>query len=365
MAESICIDGNEAIARGAICAGCRNFFGYPITPQSEIGEYMSRELPKIGGVFVQSESESAAIYMLYGGAMSGERAMTSTSSPGFSLMQEGVSYMAETEMPVVIADVMRVGPGIGTGGQHGQTDYRQVTKGGGHGAYHCLVLAPYSGQECFDYIQTAFYLADKYRITVIVLSDFIIGRMAEKVELRTLSFEALPEKVWALKGKDQKNGQHSTLFGGAFSYGGPHRYYQHMIEKYQQVADSEVRYETREVDDAELLLVAYGSSARIAEGAMDMARAEGLKVGLFRPITLWPFPEEALRQVAWQAGKVLVVEDSPGELVEDVRSVVQGKVPVDLLGIWARHIPLGPGFLQGGSGIIYPERVLQEVRKLL
>ena len=365
MAQTILMDGNEAIARGAICAGCNAFFGYPITPQSEIGEYMSRELPKVGGVFIQSESESAAVYMLFGGVLAGVRAMTSTSSPGFSLMQEGISWMAEDEMPAVLVDVMRAGPGIGTGGQQGQNDYRQLTKGGGHGAYRCIVLAPYSSQESFDLIQLAFHLADKYRITVLVASDFIIGRMAELVEIRTLPFESLPEKEWALKGKARKGGVHSTIFGGAFTYGGPQRFYPAMIEKYQRVIENEIRYEAYKTEDAEFLLVAYGSSARMAEEAVDMARVEGLRLGLLRPITLWPFPEEAVREAACQSGKVLVVEDSPGELVEDVKYSVQGKVPVHLLGIWARHVPMGPGAMGGGSGIIYPERIFEEVKKLI
>jgi len=365
MVEKMLIDGNEAIARGAICAGCKYFFGYPITPQNEIPEFMSRELPKIGGVYVQSECEAASVYMVYGGALAGARVMTSTSSPGFSLMQEGISYIAEAEVPAVIVDVMRMGPGIGTGGQHGQTDYRQVTKGGGHGAYRCIVLAPYSAQECFDYMQLSFYLADKYRILVLVLTDFIIGRMAEIVELKTFEFEPLPEKEWALKGKALKSGKRRFFVSAAFNYGGvPPRYYLHMAEKYQKIIDSEVRYETYRDEDATLLLLAYGSTARMAKRAVDMARAGGYKIGMLRPITLWPFPEEAVRQAAYWAGKVLVVEDSPGELVEDVKFAVQGKVPVHLLGIWGRYTPKGD-IMTGGSGIIYPEKILEEVRSLI
>ncbi len=364
MAERVLIDGNEAIARGAISAGCKHFFGYPITPQNEIPEFMSRELPKIGGVFVQSECEAASVYMVYGGALAGARVMTSTASPGFSLMQEGISYIAEAEVPAVIVNVMRMGPGIGTGGQHGQTDYRQVTKGGGHGAYRCIVLAPYSAQECFDHMQLAFYLADKYRVLVLVLTDFIIGRMAEPVELRTLEFDPLPGKDWALKGKALKDGKRKFFVSAAFNYGGaPPRYYQHMAEVYQKIKDSEIRYEAYREEDATLLVVSYGSSARMAKRAVDMARAEGRRAGLFRPVTLWPFPEEAVQQAACRAGKVLVVEDSPGELVEDVKFAVQGKVPVHLLGIWGRYTPKG-GIMTGGSGIIYPENILEEVRGL-
>jgi len=365
MAEKILVDGNEAIGRGAIQAGCKYFFGYPITPQNEIPEFMSRELPKIGGVFVQSESETASIYMVYGGALAGERVMTSTSSCGFSLMQEGMSYLAEAEMPTVIVNVMRMGPGIGTGGQQGQTDYRQVTKGGGHGAYRCIVLAAWSPQECFDYMQLAFYLAEKYRITVLVLSDFVIGRMAEPVELRTLDFEPSPEKDWALKGKGKKKDKVRTCYVAATAMQSPPVFHKHLKEKYQKIIESEVRYETYGEEDATLLVVSYGSSARMARRAVDEARSQGLKVSLFRPITVWPFPEAALREAAYKAGKVLVVEDSPGELVEDVECVVRAQVPVHLLDMSARYTPGGIGMISGGSGLIYPETILEEVNSLL
>lgn len=354
--QRIFMDGNEAIARGAIEAGCRYFFGYPITPQSEIAEYMSRELPRMGGVFVQSESETASIYMVYGGALAGARVMTSTSSPGFSLMQEGLSYIAEMEAPAVVVDVMRMGPGIGTGGQQGQTDYRQATKGGGHGAYRCLVLAPASPQECFDLMQVAFHLADKYRGPVIVLSDFIIGRMAEPVELRKLDLGPLPEKSWALKGKGQKKGKRSEFVSGPLAHGVT-AFHQHQLQKYQKIAHAEVRSEKRLAEDASILLVAYGSSSRTALEAVKLGRAEGLKLGLFRPVSLWPFPQAELRKAATYVDKILVVEDSPGELVEDVEQAVRGLAPVHLLGVWARHLP-------GPSGLIYPERILEEVKKL-
>lgn len=358
------MDGNEAIARGAIAAGCRYFFGYPITPQSEIAEFMSREMPKVGGVYVQSECEGASVYMVYGGALAGARVMTSTSSPGFSLMQEGISYMAEMETPAVIVNVMRMGPGIGTGGQHGQTDYRQVTKGGGHGAYHCIVLAPASPQECYDLVQLAFHLADKYRVVSLVVSDFIIGRMAEPVEQHTLNWEPLPVKEWALRGKAVREGQRSVFISGPFTHGGPHIYHQKMREKYRRIEEAEVRYESYRAEDARLLIVSYGSSARMAKGAVNQARLQGPKVGLLRPITLYPFPREAVRAAGLKAGRVLVVEDSPGELVEDVEFALQGRVPVHLLGIEGRHIPKTRGLVPGGSGLIYPERILEEVEKL-
>jgi 2-oxoglutarate ferredoxin oxidoreductase subunit alpha len=365
VTQRVFIDGNEAIARGAIQAGCRYFFGYPITPQSEIAEFMSRELPQVGGTYVQSECEGASVYMVYGGALAGARVMTSTSSPGFSLMQEGISYMAEMETPAVIVDVMRMGPGIGTGGQHGQTDYRQLTKGGGHGAYRCIVLASASPQECFDHMQLAFHLADKYRGVVLVASDFIIGRMAEPVELRTLEFEPLPAKEWALAGKAQRGGQRSMFISSPFTYGGPHNYHIKMTEKYRRIEEAEVRWEEHHTEGARLLVVAYGSSARLARGAVDQARQKGLPVGLLRPITLWPFPTTPLRQSGWRAEKVLVVEDSPGELVEDVEAALQGKVPVHLLGMEARYIPKSRGLVPGGSAIIMPERIAEEIEALL
>ena len=364
MAEKVLMDGNEAIGRGAIVAGCRAYFGYPITPQNEIPEFMAREMPKVGGIFVQSESETASINMVYGGTLAGERVMTSTSSPGFSLMQEGISVISEAEMPAVIAYVTRMGPGQGTGGQQGQTDFHQMTKGGGHGAYKCIVLAASSSQECYDFMQLAFYLADKYRMVVIMAADFVLGRSAEPVELRELKFpDDLPEKTWAVKGKDKKGGVRFIYVTAAVAHGGqPPLYYKKMSEHYQKVKENEIRYEAYKDEDADLLLVAYGSSARMSRKAVDLARAEGKKWGLFRPITLWPFPEEQLRKAAWRIGKVVSVEDSPGELVDDVRSVVQGRVPVQLVPMWARHTP--PGMMAGGAGLLYPERILEEVRDM-
>lgn len=357
MSERILVSGNNAVARGAIQAGCKCFFGYPITPQSEIPEYMSKELPKIGGVFVQSESESGSIYMVYGGGLAGERIMTSTSSPGLSLMAEGISYLAEQEIPAVIVDVMRMGPGIGTGGQGGQTDYLQVTKGCGHGGYRSIVLAPASCQEIFDLMQLAFYLADKYRSPVIVVTDFILGQTEEPLELRTLEFGPLPEKNWALTGKQKRGGERVAHVAAFITYKGMLNYHMKLIEQYKEIKRTEVRYETYMAEDCDFLIVAYGSSARMARGAVEMGRAKGLKLGLFRPITLWPFPAEAISRQSLNAGKVLVVEDSQGQLIEDVEAHVKGQVPVHLLGIWARHN------VEGG-GIIHPERIIQEVEKI-
>lgn len=357
VAESVLCDGNEAAGRGAILAGCKYFFGYPITPQNELAEFMSRELPKIGGVYLQSDGEAAAGYMLFGGSLTGERVMTATSSPGFSLMQEAISHMAAVGGPAVIVEVMRLGPGAGSGGQQGQTDYRQVTKGGGHGAYRCIVLAPASIQEVLDLTQLAFYLADKYRVLTIVLTDFILGRMAERIELRRLEFPPLPEKSWALRGKGQKGGKRDYHMS-ALVFDDIRTFFQQQKEKYQQIAAAETRFETYRAEDAQLLVVSYGSSARMSRRAVNLAQDQGIKAGLFRPITLWPFPQEALREIALKVARVLVVEDSPGELVEDVEATVQGRVPVHLLGIWGRHLP-------GPSGLIYPERILEEVQSLV
>ena len=357
MAGKVIIDGNEAVGRGALLAGCKHFFGYPITPQNEIAEFFSRELPKIGGVYLQSEGETAAGFMLFGGTLAGARCMTATSSPGFSLMQEAISHMAVTEVPAVIVDVMRLGPGAGTT-QQGQTDYRQATKGGGHGAYRNIVLAPYSVQEILDFTQWAFYLAEKYRILVIILTDFILGRMSELVDPKPLNFDHLPEKDWALVGKGKKGGKSKQILSGLMAPGGIPGYFSHQIEKYNRIAETETKYETCLTDDAELLLVAYGSSARSSQDAVDMAREKGIKVGLLRPITLWPFPQKAVKELGARIGNILVVEDSPGELVEDVQASAGDSARVSLLNILARHNP-------GPQGLIFPERILKEVKSLL
>ncbi len=358
MAEKLFISGNEAVARGALAADCKYFFGYPITPQNDIPEFMSREMPKAGGVFVQSESEVSSIYMVYGASLCGARVMTSTSSPGYALMQEGVSYIAEIEAPCVVVNVSRMGPGIGTGGQAGQTDYRIAVKGGGHGGYRCIVLAPSSPQEIYEHMQLAFNLADKYRIMTLVLSDYVLGQMAEVVELKKLEFkDELPEKFWALKGTDKKDGMRYMHVVGFFNYGGVVSLHEGLMKKFKQVEEHEIRYETLYADDAEMLLVAYGSTARTALKAVEMARAEGIKVGLFRPITLWPYPEEALRETALKAKQVLCVEDSNGQMKEDVDLAVRAQVPVHYLGMWGRSN-------DQPNGLMFPERVLEEIKKL-
>lgn len=353
------ITGNEAIGRGAVESGCLHYFGYPITPQNELTEFFARELPNIGGEFVQAESEFAAINMVYGAAACGVRAMTTTSGPGFSLMAEGLSGLAAAELPAVIVDVQRGGPGLGTT-QTAQTDYHQATKGAGHGGYHNIVLAPASAQEMFDLTQLAFHLADKYRHPTLVLTDGILGQMMESVRVRKLQFGAVPEKDWALRGTGRKGGRVSVISSLKIEGMAPDIYGDYLLrvkEKYETMEAEEVRFESYRLEDADLVVVAYGSSARIAMDAVDAARAEGRRVGVFRPISLWPFPKKEIRALADRVGSFLVVEDSLGQLVDDVRAAVAERVAVHFLGILARDD-------KRAGGMILPERVLSEVRDL-
>jgi len=354
MAERIWANGNQAVGWGAVSAGCVHFFGYPITPQNEITEWFASELPKRGGVFVQGESEWAVAAMLFGASSAGVRAITSTSSPGWGLMQEVLSSVAAAELPCVVVDVQRGGPGQGTT-QHAQMDYLSATRGG-HGGYKNFVLAPYSVQENCDLVQLAFYLADKYRALAVVLTDAIIGQMAEPLEVRALDLGPVPAKDWATTGMGQREPNYNIILPGwivtPFVPG-----MARLQEKYDQMT-TEVRYDTLHADDAELVLVAFGYPARVCLDVVEDARTEGLKVGLFRPITLWPFPYEAIKQKAQDGAKFLVVEDNLGQMVDDVRMSVEGKAPVYHLGVLARHQP-------SGIGMLLPARVLEEVRKLL
>ena len=301
--------GNEAIAEAAIRAGCDCFFGYPITPQSEVPEYMSSHLPKAGGVFVQSESEVAAINMVYGAAGAGMRAMTSSSSPGISLKQEGITYLAAAELPCVIVNVMRGGPGLGTI-QPGQGDYFQATRGGGNGDYRTVVLAPSNVQETADFVQEAFDIADQYRTPVVVLADGLIGQMMEPIEWRPVPRRQLPPKDWAALNR-------------------------RLTAKYAEIEKNEVRWDTAFCEDAEVLITAYGTPARIALTALELLREEGVKAGLFRPVTLWPFPERALRNLADEAHVKVILDvemSSTGQMLDDVRLAVEGRKPVRYLG---------------------------------
>jgi len=356
----IFISGNEATGWGAVNAGCTHFFGYPITPQNEIPTWFARVMPERGRVFVQSQSEVGSINLVFGASAAGARVMTSTSSPGWSLMLEGLSHLTYAELPAVIVLVQRGGPGAGTI-RHAQMDYLSVTHGGGHGGYKLIVLAPASVQEIHDLIQLAFYLSDKYRNPAVVLSDAILGQMMEPIKSATLEFGPLPEKDWALAGmaKHQDGNFREVHCSQGVLF--PTTYLasiEKMDRKYRQIANSEVRCEKYHTEDAELLLVAYGYLARVCKEVVDIARGEGIRVGLLRPITLWPYPFKAIAEYAACGVPFLVVEDSLGQMVDDVRLAVEGKVKVSFLGMLARS---------SGSdlGIILPDRVLTEARGLI
>lgn len=328
--------GNEALAEAAILAGCDAYFGYPITPQSEVLEYLAREMPPKGRLVLQAESELSSINMVYGAAGAGFRSMTSSSSPGISLMQEGISYMAGAQLPCLIVNVNRAGPGLGTI-QPGQGDYFQSVKGGGHGDYKLIVLAPNSVQEMADFVFLGFDLADTYRNPVLILSDGAIGQMMEKVVFKEYNRPEV-DKTWATTGKpaDRKRNFITSL------YIQPERMEKHnemLAAKYRTIAEKEVRYEEINTEDADILVVAYGLSARIAQKAMELVREEGLKVGLLRPITLWPFPAERLHQLAGQVKQMLSVELNTGQMVEDVKLAVEGKVPVYFYGRLGGMVP--------------------------
>ncbi len=332
----VLMKGNEALAEAAVRAGCRYFFGYPITPQNEIPQYLSKRLPEVGGVFLQAESEIAAINMVYGAAGAGARVMTSSSSPGISLKQEGITYIAGAELPCVIVNMQRGGPGLGSI-QPAQSDYFQSVKGGGHGDYKLLVLAPATIQEMVDLMGKAFDLADEYRNPVMILGDGILGQMMEGVEFPAEETPVtLAEKPWATTGaKGRKPNVINSLFLDPVEL---EKHNHHLQRKYDRMA-KEVMWENYKTDDAELVLVGYGSSARIAKAAVDLARTQGIKAGLFRPITLFPFPKEALQEACKNANHVLTVEMSMGQLVEDVRYNLEFKVPVHFYGRCGGMVP--------------------------
>ena len=326
----ILLHGTEAICEGAIRNGCRAFFGYPITPQNEVPEYMSVKMPEIGGVFVQAESEIAASNMVYGAAGSGVRSMTSSSSPGISLKQEGISYIACAKIPCVIVNIMRAGPGLG-GILPAQGDYFQAVKGGGHGDYRLIVLAPASVQEACDLTYLAFDLSDKYRVPAMILGDGMIGQLMEPVELPPMrALSDIPEKNWATDGAfgEKRRILNSLLIDPDTLE--PH--VQALQKTYAEIAHSETRCETYLCEDAEIVLTAYGTVGRIAKSAVDALRKCGVKAGLIRPITLFPFPAEAYRAAANTAKAFLTVELSLGQMVEDVELAVGGKKPVYFFG---------------------------------
>lgn len=344
MAEKILMKGNEAIAHGAIRCGADGYFGYPITPQSEVMETLMEQKPweTTGMVVLQAESETSSINMVYGGASTGKKVMTSSSSLGISLMAEGLSYLAGAELPCVLVNVMRGGPGLGTI-QPSQADYFQAVKGGGHGDYKMIVLAPASAQDMYDYVGLGFDLAFKYRIPSMILSDGVIGQMMEKVELGEMKPRRTNEQVkeqcpWALTGKTPDRGR-NLVTSLALDPNVQEKVNIKLQEKYKEIQENEVRYSTYMTEDAEYLFVAYGSMSRICEAVVDQAREAGYKVGLLRPITLFPFPTKEIQSLVPQIKGILTVEMSAGQMVEDVRLAVNGKVPVEFYGRMGGIIP--------------------------
>lgn len=335
MAKQL-MKGNEAIGEAAIQAGCRYFFGYPITPQNEVPEYMSRRLPEVGGVFLQAESEVAAINMVYGAAGAGARVMTSSSSPGISLKQEGISYLAGSELPCLIVNIIRGGPGLG-GIQPAQSDYFQATKGGGHGDYNLFVFAPASVQEMVDLIMESFDIADYYRNPVMVMGDGTLGQMMEPVEFKPPKKRDLPAKDWATTGCAGRAPNIINSLSLVAENLEKHNW--KLQEKYRQMKENEQRWELYKTDDAELVMVAYGTTARIVKSVVNKLREQGIKAGLLRPITVFPFPDKAFALLPDTVKAFLTVEMSAGQMVEDVRLAVNGKVPVHFYGRTGGIIP--------------------------
>ncbi len=346
MAEKVLMKGNEAIAEAAIRAGCRHYFGYPITPQTEVAAYMAKVMPKIGGTFLQAESEIAAINMVYGVASCGLRVMTSSSSPGISLKGEGLSYLAGADLPALVVNVQRGGPGLG-GIQPSQSDYFQATRGGGHGDYHMIVLAPASVQEMAELTVKGFELADKYRMTSMILADGTMGQMMEPVSL-DFDVSPMPEKPWATTGTKMSRPHNiiNSLYlkPDELERGNFARY-----EKYKLVEENEARYEEYLTDDADILIAAFGIAARVSRNAVNEARRLGIKAGLIRPITLWPFPKAPFEAAAKKAKAIISVELSMGQMIEDVKLATECRVPVTLCN-------------RAGGMIPSPEQVLEAIK---
>jgi 2-oxoglutarate ferredoxin oxidoreductase subunit alpha len=345
--EKILAKGNEAIAMAAVDSGCLLYFGYPITPQNDIPEYLSKHLPPLGGEFIQAESEIASINLLLGASATGARAMTSSSSPGISLMQEGISYMAGSELPGLIVNISRSGPGLG-GISPSQGDYFQATRGGGHGDYRMIVLAPSSIQEMYDLTCLAFDLSDKYRNPAMILGDALIGQMKEPLLRGTCARADLPPKEWALTGAT--GGKPNRLKSLYLQEGELSDHNWKLYQKYERMKKEEVRFESIFTEDAKLIVVAFGSMARVSKTSVELAREEGMRVGLLRPITLFPFPEEALYDLSRRTTRFLTVELNTGQMVEDVKLSVEGGAHVYFYG-------RPPGSLPS------PEEVLEEIKK--
>ena len=348
MSEKVLMRGNEAVGEGAIRAGCRYFFGYPITPQNELFEYMANRLPEVGGLFLQSESELSGINMVFGAVSGGVRCMTSSSGPGFTLMGEGLTTLAAAQLPAVVVCVSRSGPGLGRIST-AQSDYRLATRGGGHGDYQCLVLGPGSAQELYELTYQAFDLADHYRNPVIILSDAILGQMMEPVDIEILPEIEAPRKEWAVWGKGDN--PRKVIKVAPYTDEELIDWNLKLKEKYQEAREKEQRHEALYMDDASVVVVAFGSTWRIALDALIRAREEGIPVGLFRPISLWPFPDKALKELLPRVKKFLVVEANNGQMIEDVRLAVCAHAKVIHYGV-------------GGGHIFTPDEIYREVIRL-
>ena len=347
MADKVLMKGNEAIAEAAIIAGCRHYFGYPITPQTEIAAYMAKRMPKIGGCFLQAESEIAAINMVYGVASTGLRVMTSSSSPGISLKGEGLSYIAGADLPSLVINVQRGGPGLG-GIQPSQSDYFQATKAGGHGDFRMLVLAPASVQEMADLTVKGFELADKYRMTSMILADGTMGQMMEPVSLE-YDIKPMPEKPWATTGTKMER-EHNIVNSLFLQPDALEKSNLERFERYKYIEENEVMYEEYMMEDAEICIAAFGIAARVAKNAIAEARGKGIKVGMIRPITLWPFPTKAFEKAAEKAHTFISVELSMGQMIEDVKLATKCKGEYMLCG-------------RVGGMIPSPEEVLAAIEK--
>lgn len=346
----VLMKGNEALAEAAIRAGCHHFFGYPITPQTELAAYMSKRMPKLGGTYLQAESEIAAINMVLGASAAGIRAMTSSSSPGISLKGEGISYMAGSDLPALIINVQRGGPGLG-GIQPSQADYWQATKATGHGDFQVLVFAPSTVQEMVDLVSDAFDTADRYRMPAMILADGMLGQMMEPVSLPEEGVKQPIDKPWAASGHEGKR-THNIVNSLYLTPDKLEDLVKERFERYETVKREEQRAEEYLVDDADVVIVAYGAASRVSRGAVNKAREKGLKVGLIRPITLWPFPTDTLRKAAGHVKDMLVVEMSMGQMVDDVKLAIDCRVPVHFYGRTGGMIPT-------------PAEVLHEIEKLL
>ena len=347
MADKVLMKGNEAIAEAAIHAGCRHYFGYPITPQTEIAAYMAKKMPKIGGTFLQAESEIAAINMVYGVASAGYRVMTSSSSPGIALKSEGLSYLAGSDLPSLVVNVQRGGPGLG-GIQPSQSDYFQATKAGGHGDFRMIVLAPASVQEMAELTVKGFELADTYRMTAMILADGTMGQMMEPVALDDLVVKPAPEKPWATTGTKMQR-PHNIVNSLSLVPEELEQLNFARYERYRTIAENEVMYEEYMMEDAEICIAAFGIAARVSKNAINEARKQGIKVGMIRPITLWPFPKDAFRRAADKVNSFISVELSMGQMIEDVRLATECKKPVTLCN-------------RAGGMIPSPEQVLEAIK---